>query len=86
MGRTEAEAEAPVLWPPNGRTDSLENTLTLGKTEGKKREGVTEEQTIGWHHRLSRHEFEQTQGDMKDKEALCVTVHGAAKSQTRLSY
>ena len=44
-------------------TDSLEKTLMLGKTEGRRRRGVTEDEMVGWHHRLSGHEFEQTPGD-----------------------
>ena len=40
IGRTDAEAETPVLWPPaNARTDSLEKTLVLGKIEGRRRGG-----------------------------------------------
>ena len=35
-GRTDAEAEAPILWPPNGRANSLEKTLMPGKIEGKR--------------------------------------------------
>ena len=37
IGRTDAEAETPVLWPPIGRADSLEKTLMLGKVEGRRR-------------------------------------------------
>ena len=37
IGRTYAEAEAPILWPPDGKNDSLEKTLMLGKTEGRRR-------------------------------------------------
>ena len=41
IGRTDAEAEAPILWPPDGRADSLEKTLgkMLGKIEGRRRRG-----------------------------------------------
>ena len=39
IGRTNAEAEAPLLWPPDARADSLEKTLTLGKIEGRGRRG-----------------------------------------------
>ena len=44
------------------RADSLE-TLMLGKTEGRRRKGTTEDEMIGWHHWLSRHRFEQVPGD-----------------------
>ena len=40
------------------RTDSLEKTLMLGKIEGRKRRGTTEDEMVGWHHRLDGHEFE----------------------------
>ena len=39
MGRTNAEAETPILWPPMLRTDSFEKTLMLGKIEGARRRG-----------------------------------------------
>ena len=39
IGRTDVEAEAPILWPPVQRTDSLEKTLILGKIEGRRRRG-----------------------------------------------
>ena len=38
-GRTDVEAETPVLWPPDGRADSLEKTLMLAKTKGRRRRG-----------------------------------------------
>ena len=43
-----------LMW----RTDSLERTLTLGKIEGGRRRGTTEDEMVGWHHRLNGHEFE----------------------------
>ena len=45
------------------RTDSLEKALMLGKIEGRRRRGTTEDEMVGWYHRLNGHEFEQTQGD-----------------------
>ena len=45
IGRTDAEAETPILWPPDVKTDSLEKTLMLGKIEGGKRR---EQQRIRW--------------------------------------
>ena len=66
-GRTDAKAEAPVLWPPDAsleRDDSLEKTVILGKIEGGREEkGVAEDETVGWHHCLNRHESEQAPAD-----------------------
>ena len=42
------------------KADLLEKTLILGKTEGRRRRGTTEDEMVGWHHRLNEHEFEQT--------------------------
>ena len=43
--------------------DSLEKTLMLGKIEGRRRQGTTEDELVGWHHRINGHEFQQTLGD-----------------------
>ena len=61
IGRTDAEAEAPIFWPPHGRVDSFEKTLMLGKIEGRRRR-ADRGKMAGWHHQLSGHEFEQTPG------------------------
>ena len=66
------------------RTDSLEKTLLLGKDWEQETE-TAEDELVGWHHRLSEHEFEQTPGIVKDRKAWCAAVHGVAKSWTRLS-
>ena len=42
----------------------------LGKVEGRRRRGVTENEMVGWHHRLNGHEFEQTLGDSEGQERL----------------
>ena len=66
------------------RPDSLEKTLMLGKTEGKRRRGQHDEM-VGWHHWLSGHEFEQALGDGDGQGSLAAAIHGVAKSQTWLS-
>ena len=68
------------------RTNSLEKILMLGKAEGRKRRrGTTQDEMIGWHHRLNGHEFEQAPGVVKEGEAWHAAVHGVAKSRSRLS-
>ena len=55
---TDAEIEAPILWPPDVKSQLTGKDLTLGKIEGKRRRGVTKDKMVGWHHRLNGHEFE----------------------------
>ena len=52
------------------RTNSLEKTLMLGKTEDKEEKGATEDEMVGWHHQFNGHEFEQTLGDSGGQGSL----------------
>ena len=52
------------------RADSLEKTLTLGKIEGWKQKGMTEDEMVGWHNQLNGHEFEQALGDSEGQGSL----------------
>ena len=59
--------------------NSLEKTLMLGKTEDRRRR-MTENETVGWHHRLNGSESEQTPGDGGGRETWHAVVHGVTKS------
>ena len=62
------------------RTDSLEKTLMLGKIEGRRRRGTTEDETVGWHHRLDGQEFKQAPGVSNGQGSL-VCCHRSMRSQ-----
>ena len=56
IGRTDAEAETPILWPPDVKNWLIGKDPDVGKIEEEK--GTTEDEMAGWHHRLDGHEFE----------------------------
>ena len=63
IGSTDAEAEAPVLWPPDAKSWLLVKDRAAEKGWRQKEKGETEDETVGWCHRLNGYEFEQTLGD-----------------------
>ena len=58
IGRTDAEAETPVLWPPDVKSWLIGKDPDAGKDWGQEEKGMTEDEMVGWHHRLNGHEFE----------------------------
>ena len=58
IGRTDAEAEAPILWPPDVKSQLTRKDLDAGKDWGQEENGETEDEMVGWHHQLNGHEFE----------------------------
>ena len=63
IGRTDAEAETPVLWPPDAKNWLIGKNPDAGKDWRWEEKGMTEGVMVGWHHWLSGHEFEQALGD-----------------------
>ena len=61
IGRTDAETEAPILWPPDAKKWNCEDP-DAGKDWEQEEKGATEDEMVGWHHWLDGHEFEQTLG------------------------
>ena len=62
IGRTNAEAEISILWPPDAKNWLVWKDPDTGKDWGQEEKGTTEDEMVGWHHRLYGHEFEQTLG------------------------
>ena len=56
IGRTETEAEAPILWLPDMKSQLIERDLDAGKDWRQVEKGTTENEMVGWHHQLNRHE------------------------------
>ena len=61
-GRTDTEAETPVLWPPHAKSWLIGKDPDAGKDWGQEEKGTTEDEMVGWHHRLDGHESEWTLG------------------------
>ena len=61
--RTGAEAEAPILWPPDVKSQLIRKDPDARKDSRQEKKGTTEDEKIGWHHGLSGHEFEQALGN-----------------------
>ena len=62
-GRTDAETEVPIFWPPDATANFIGKTLDAGKDWRQKEKRATEDEMVGWHHRFNRHELGQTPGD-----------------------
>ena len=85
IGRTDAEAEAPILWPPDVKADSLEKILMLGKIEGRERRGQQSRRCLDGISNSIDMSLSMLQEMVKDREAWRAAIHGVAKSQTWLS-
>ena len=77
IGRTDVEAEAPILWPPDVKNWLLRKDPDAGKDWRQEEKGTTEDEMVGWHHRLDGHEFEQALGVGDGQESLaCCSPWG----------
>ena len=85
IGRTDAEAETAIFWPPNVKNWLLGKDPDAGKDWRREEKGITEDEMVGWHHWLDGHEFEQLQELVMDRECWHAAVHGVTKSWTWLS-
>ena len=83
IGRTDVEAEAPILWPPDAKSWLIGKDPDAGKDWGEEEKGTTEDGVVGWHYQLSGHEFEQVPGDGEGQGSLvCCSPWGFKESDT----
>ena len=79
MGRTDAEAEVSILWPPDVKSQFVGKDSDAGKDRAG--EGSTEDEMVRWHHQLNGHKFEKTLGDREGQESLvCYSSWGHKES------
>ena len=70
IGRTDAEVEAPILWPPDVKSQLIGKYPDAGKDWRQEEKGITEDEIVRWHHWLDQHEFEQTPGESRGQGGL----------------
>ena len=82
IGRTDAEAETPILWPPDTKSPLIGNDPDAGKDWRQEEKGTTEDEIVGWHHWLNRHEFKQSPGDGEGQgNMVCYSPQGCRVRQ-----
>ena len=80
IGRTDTEAEAPILWPPDGKNWLIEKDPDAGKDWRQEEKGTTEDEMVKYHHQLNRHESEQAPRDSGG--LACCSPWGRKESDT----
>ena len=83
IGRPDAEAEIPILWPPHAKSWLIGKDSDAGRDWGQEEKAKTEDEMAGWHHRLDGHEFEWTPGVGDGQGGLaCCDSWGHSESDT----
>ena len=82
-GKTDAEAETPILWPLDAKNWLIGKDHVAGKDWKQEEKGKTEDDMVGWHHKLNGHELEQALGDGKGQGSLaCCSPWDLTESDT----
>ena len=79
IGKTDAEAKAPILWPPDVKNWLVGKDPDAGK-DWRQEKGTTEDEMVGWHHQLNGHEFEQAPGDGEGQGSLLFRSQWGCKT------
>ena len=82
IGRTDAEAETPILWPPDAKSQLIGKDLDVGKDQRQEEKGTTEDEMAGWHHWHDEHEFVLAQGVDGQGELASCSPWGHKESDT----
>ena len=80
--RTDANTEAPILWPLHAKSQLIGKDPNAWKDWRQEEKGTTEDEMVGWHHQLNRHEYEQTLGDGENESLGCWIPWGCQKLDT----
>ena len=83
VGRMDAEAETPIIWPPDVKSWLIRIDPDIGKDWRQEEKGMTEHEVVGWHHWINGHEFEQAPGDGEGQGSLaCCSPWDRKESDT----
>ena len=83
IGRTDAEAETPILWPPDAKNWLIGKDPDAGKDWRQEKKWAAEDEMVGWHHGLNGHEFGQTPGDSEQQGSwVCCSPQGHKELDT----
>ena len=85
IGRTDAKAETPIIWPPDVKNWFIGQDPDTGKHWRQKEKGKTEDAVVGWHHQFNGHEFEWAPGVGYGQRSLACCSPWGCKFWTRLS-
>ena len=79
IGRTNVEAETPILWPPDAKSGLIGKDSVAGRDWGQEEKGTTEDEMVGWHHRLNGHGFGWSLGVGDGQGDLVCCGHGISE-------
>ena len=85
IGKTDAEAETPILWPPHAKSYVIGKDLDAGRVWGQMEKGTTEDEMAGGIIDSMDMSLSEIREMVMDREAWCAAIHGATKGRTRLS-
>ena len=83
IGRTDADAETPILWPPDAKNWFIWKYPDAGKDWRQEEKGMTEDEMVEWHHQFNGRQFEQTSGNSEGQGSLvCCSPWGCKELDT----